>query len=79
MIRIGPADAVLAKQIRFVCAGIHSVAMKNIAHVDAPILQFFPRGLDIRNDQIQPCEVPGTAAVTLLPKMIEQPDPGGVN
>ena len=55
------------------------LVVEDLADVDAVLDELGAGGLDVGDDEVQTLDEPGAAAVMPVPKMIEHPEPGGVN
>jgi hypothetical protein len=53
--------------------------VEHFADLDAAFKQFFAGGLNVETMRYRPWAEPDAAGVTFLPKIIEQPEPDGVN
>ena len=53
--------------------------VEDLADVGAAADELVPRGVDVRDRELQGSTEPGSAEVTLVPKMIDACDPGGVS
>ena len=68
------------EQVGLVRASVNIAgAVEHLADLNAATEQILAGSVDVGDDQIKTLAEPGAAAVTFLPKMIEQAEPGRVN
>ena len=80
MLGIRTADPKPPKQVGLVRAVVYAAASWNTSLTATPRPSSSSRAASMSETiRYRPWAEPGAAAVTFLPKMTEQPEPGGVN
>ena len=80
MLGIPTTDPAPPKQVGLVRASIHAGGVvEHLGDLDAATEQLVAGALDVETIRYRLWAEPGVAAVTFLPNMTEQPEPGGVN